>query len=274
MSKKDPARFSPLFKIRKILLFLRWFLGFPLKPKNKEFNEFLFQPCLEYTRYSVYLAFFFLTASYNLYSLMKLGHLNNPLEVITKFYTEIFGYTLLDIFVIMTIPYTNIISNTFYLRSFKKVVTRFSQICIDLTNLNKELNESVDKMSTGRKTGTNMRISIKLFLSGFFIALLVIILYCVPSATVIEKNLEEFTNSHITDVEKYIYMVNIIVFTCCWVYPCITISADLIICEILEQTGEMYLHWNKILTNYNERFQLSSDQKQQNDMTNAKSDKR
>jgi hypothetical protein len=274
MSKKDPARFSPLFRIRKILLFLRLFLGFPLKPENKEFNEFVFQSCLEYTRYSVYLACFFLPAFYNMYSIMKLTDLNNPLEAIANFFMQLFGYTALDLVVVMTIPYTIVVSNTFYLRSFKKVALRFSQICLNLTNLSKELNESVDLMSTGKKKRTHMRISLKLFFAGFLITFMVLILWNIVYYMIIQDNLEELTNSHIADVQKYILMVNILVTSFCWAYPCITISADLIICEILEQTGEIYLHWNTILNDYNERFQPTSEQKLQNDMTKVKSEER
>ena len=273
MSKKDPARFSPLFRIRKILLFLRWFSGFPLKSKNKEFNQFEFFPCLEYTRHSLYIACFILPLSYNTYSFTKFDNLNDPIEVITKFWRYI-GYSLLDICVIYTIPYINMISSTFYLRSFKKMALKFNEICLNLTNLNKELNQSLDLMSIGNKKRSKTRISLKLFRFGIFIAAMILILNGISMYILIYGNLHDFTTSPITYVQKHIFFLNNNVSSFCWVYPYITISADLIICEILEHTKEMYIHWNKILKEYKVRFQLSSDQKLLTDMSKVKSDER
>ena len=138
MSANDQHQFSPFFKVRRILLFLRWPFGFPLKAKNIAFNEFVFQPCLEYTRYSLYICCFFLTGFYLSYLPIKENNIESLLEAKTKV-MESHGYTLLDICVIYTIPYTTLMSSFFYFTSFKKAVTSISKVCSYLTSLNKEL---------------------------------------------------------------------------------------------------------------------------------------
>ena len=121
MLEKHEVTFSPLFRVKKILLILRWLLGFPLKARNQQFNEFKFYPILEYTRYATYLAIIFAANFYNMYSFMELAHLSNPLEVYKEYFITLLGFTMLDIFVIVTIPYITFISTAFYLNSFKKM---------------------------------------------------------------------------------------------------------------------------------------------------------
>lgn len=212
--------------------------------------------------------------AYNTYSLMINGSLNNPFEAIMKFYRKIFGFTMLDVFVVLTIPYTNILSNTFYLRSFKNAALKFSNICVTLTNLNKELNESLDLISSSEKKMPRMGISLKIFISSSFIASIIILLQCVSMFMMLQGNIQDIIKVPITDGQRYIYFVNLFVCTLCWEYPCITISADLIICEILEKHGEIYLHWNEMLKEYLKRLQPFSHKKVQQNVENVDPDER
>ena len=138
MSKTAQYKFSPLFGVRKILLLLRWALGFPLKAKDCAFNEFSFHSWVEFARYFLYICIAFLSMAYQFFVIMKGEHTNNPLLASQKFWHSI-GLSPLDILVVNGMPYINIISSMFYLKSFKNSVIGINKICQRLTHLNTEL---------------------------------------------------------------------------------------------------------------------------------------
>ena len=248
MSQNARVQYSPLFGIRKLLLTLRWFFGFPVKPTNEEFSEFVFNPCFEIFKYSLYLTCFFLTQSYNSYSFMKLDNSNNLIEITKQYMGKLWGFTVLDILVLMMIPYINLISNTFHLRSFKKTDKSISKICLELTDLNQELEEMLDP-SLSMKKRPRIGISLKLFITEFILSFFTMICHCVAVAMMMQEEVITFTN-----IEKCIWMADCVIMTCCWVYPCVTISADLIVCQILEEMGKTYVSWNTILTAHKENI--------------------
>ena len=258
MLEKDEVTFSPLFRVRKILLILRWLLGFPLKAQNQQFNDFKFYPILEYARYAIYLAIIFAANFYNMYSFMELAHLSNPLEVYKEYFITLLGFTMLDIFVIVTIPYITFISTAFYLNSFKKMAENISRVCKVLTNLNKVLHQSVHLQTTYKKN-TGLRLSYKLLFFGSFTSILVLIAYCGSLYIVMEDVATEYAMSQ---AHRWIFFVIAIVLGCCWVYPSMTMSADFIVCHILEETADVYLIWNGLLSLYKRKLEKSNHLKQ------------
>ena len=75
----EPAKFSPLYKIKRLLIILRWLLGFPYKTLNKSFDDFKFVPVLEYFRYGMYLCIFFACQIYINFILMKVYKESNTM---------------------------------------------------------------------------------------------------------------------------------------------------------------------------------------------------
>ena len=76
-------------------------------------------------------------------TIMKLYHTeSNPILGMKKYFTEFLGFTVLDILVFWSCPYTSVISCTFYLFSFKKISPGFSDVCGTLTSINKDIYES------------------------------------------------------------------------------------------------------------------------------------
>ena len=82
---------------------------------------------------------------------MNLDSSNNIVEVTKKYMSQIWGYTTLDILVVSLIPFINLISNTFYLKSFKKTDKNISKICLQLTDLNQELHELLNPILPTKK---------------------------------------------------------------------------------------------------------------------------
>ena len=93
--------------------------------------------------------------------LMKVYGETNPIIGMKKYFTDFLGFTLLDILVLWSVPYTSMISCTIYLFSFKKISPSFSDVCGVLTSINKDIYESSDLVARSTKK-SNINISIRM----------------------------------------------------------------------------------------------------------------
>ena len=244
MVDTEPAKFSPLYKIKRLLIILRWLLGFPYKTLNKSFDDFKFVPILEYFRYGLYLFIFFACEIYFFLTIMKVYTESNPIIGMKKYFTEFLGFTVLDILVLWSCPYIGFISCTFYLFSFKKIYPSFSEVCGALTNINKDIYESL-KQGTENKKRKNLSISTKLFILQLILAISISILHAMMFPMVLKDEL--FKKSPLSLTDEIFLTLSVIIQLLCWTYPPITISADMVVCHMLEETGETYLAWNTLL---------------------------
>ena len=234
---------------------MRFFLGFPLKPQNNEFSEFRFYPCLEYTRYSIYIAIILVSHFHNFYYFMQIAQLNNPSEVYTEYFTRFLGFTMMDILVINSTPLIAWIATGFYLNSFKSMDSWISDICKTLSKLNKELHESEILRSTYKRSG-KIRLSNKLIILGFMISIVAFVTYCAGLHVVMKAIANEHPMSQ-ADTMRFIFFNVIISYS--WIYPVMTMSADLVVCHTLEETSEVYLIWNKMLLHYKLKLEAIYD---------------
>ena len=255
MLENDEVKFSPLFRIKKIFLTLRFFLGFPLKPQNNEFSEFKFVPCLEYTRYSIYIAIILVSHFHNFYSFMQIAQLSNPSEVYTEYFTRFLGFTMMDILVINSMPFIAWIATGFYLNSFKNMDSWISDICKNLSKLNKDLHESEILRTTYKRAG-GIRLSHKLIIFGSMISVIAFVTYCAALHVVMKAIANEHPMSQAENI-RFIFFNVIISYS--WIYPVMTMSADLIVCHTLEETSEVYLIWNKMLLHYKIKLEAIYD---------------
>lgn len=255
MLENYEVKFSPLFRIKKILLTLRFFLGFPLKPQNNEFSEFKFVPCLEYTRYSIYITIILVSHFHNFYSFMQIAQLSNPSEVYTEYFTRFLGFTMMDILVINSMPFIAWIATGFYLNSFKNIDSWINNICKTLSKLNKELHKSEILRTTNKRSG-GMKLSHKLIIFGSMISIVAFVTYCAALHVVMKAIANEHPMSQAETIRFILFNV---IISYSWIYPVMTMSADLIVCHTLEETSEVYLIWNKMLLHYKIKLEAIYD---------------
>ena len=254
------TKFSPLFRIRRLLWISRLFLGFPLKAKNKEFNDFEFNPCLEYFRYSLYLLLFFLSNCYTTYAVLEQNGFSNPLRSIKDHFSKMGGFTVLDIAVFYSIANILLVSNTFHFFSFKKKSENISDILLSQTDLNKQVYTLRDQKLTRKMQS---KLSFKLVVFETFLASLILIVYIIWVFTALEEGILSDTTT--TNGQKIPLLVTCVVMTSCWVYPGVSMSSDIIVCHTLEEMSEIYYEWNAVLRIYMELLgesQVSSSQKE------------
>ena len=256
MTYQNERYSSPLFRVRKLLMTLRWLLGFPLTVINNEFNEFVFKPVLEYARYALYLAFGCVIFGYSIYTLMKDNGSNNLFRAIQKQFAKVFGFTKLDVFITGTMQYVTLTSNTIHFVSFKKSANDLTRICLNLTNLDKDVcdlsEDNIKVQSRKSWQQTKLPISIKLFIFEFAIGCMILASYSGALLSALEEGL--LLTDHLDYLEQYIFVAACVTALLYFVFPTVSMSADLIICEILENTEKTFLRWHDILSVYKERL--------------------
>ena len=171
------------------------------------------------------------------------GYNINPFESLHKL-SKSFGFTLLDVLVIVTIPYINIISSFFYLLSFKTEASSISKVCLYLTDLNKELYALSDSTLIKWKQSFLTK-SLKLVIFAFCIKGIVLIFNIMAFLWALKNDI--FSNVLMENDQKLLYPIAVVIHLYCCVYPSIAISADFVTCHILNEVGETFSLWNTLL---------------------------
>ena len=250
LSNRIQDSFSPLYRIKRILIILRWCLGFPLKAKNIHYNELVFEPLLEYIRYLVFLFVFLISFSSLSCSIVRSNNLGSLFKRHKQYFKSV-GFTSFDILVAFTLPFVNMLSTFIYFYSFKKHSQSISKICLKLTNINKELNNLFESKNMS-STCISFSRSVRLISSGIIIAVLIQITQLILWLIAIKDGI--FSRILVSDGEKVIATIALLIYNGCWVYPCIAMSADLITCHLLQEIGKAFEKWNHILKIYNKKL--------------------
>ena len=233
--------YSPLYKIKKTLLLLRFVLGFPLSAENFEFSEFSFRPWIECPRFFLLLIFFF--SPQFLFFSMAPDASRNVVGATQDYFTIALGYTALDIIIILWIPYVHLASTIFYTISFKNRTKEINQVCLEIIKVKTFLGDCFMEMNS-KENKSNTRISLRLVVLAVLVALVTLLLYGFSIYLTMGAIESAF---YITRTQMWILVINNAIQSVCWIYPFMSISADLMTCHILEDMGNIYLNWNNVL---------------------------
>ena len=220
---------------------LRLFLGFPLKNVDKEFLEFLFNPCLEYARYCLHLTIGFCAQGILSFLMIRNGNNPNPFSVAQEVFNRM-GLSLLDMCVIGFFPIVTYISCFFYISSFQKSVKNTNEICGMLACLNTDLTEA---HCSHAKEQRNPKIrTMSLVFWGVAISLFALI--CLTCAGFFQVMEGMFPEEYVQKADVIPYGIANSLWCLTWIYPGIAISADIFICHLLETLDESFKNWNHI----------------------------
>ena len=235
------CQFSPFYKVRKLLLVLRWCLGFPLKFKDGTYSVMYFSPCLEYGRYFAFLTCFIVSISFIIFEVWKLNDLKSFLEAYHHYFRSI-GFTAYDSIAFHTTYYMSILSTTFYLLAFRNNVSSINKICLRLTTVKKSLHQLMvqNRISKNKSRCVN---SIRQIISGIMITVLVHASQVVGTYTLDYRVL---TTSTTSKIEKFLISMALIICHLCWTYPSIAMSADFVTCHLLNEIENCFKNWNNI----------------------------
>ena len=241
---------SPLSKIKRTIFILRLLIGFPLKSHNEDFNILTFNPWMEYPKYALYSMIFLVPHIYYLYVFSTIDSNKNVFETYITYMAETLGYSMLDTMIVTWIPLVCFTSTTFYMISFQKQAEGISKVCLEMSNVKEAVGELTLKLREP-KPKSKMTFSDTMLLSMVSLSLLILILFIFSTF----QSMDEFLSNYLSSSNNQLLLLklNIVIYSCCWVYPTISMSADILTCHILEEMGDLYLGWNKALA-FNNKF--------------------
>ena len=232
-------KFSPLYRVRKVIFILRWCLGFPLKAKNVAFDEMLFRPCVEYARFCAFLLSFAVSISFVLFKVKESNNLES-FGAAYNYYYRVVGFTAYDSIAVLSAPYTNMLATVFYLIAFKNNVSSINKICLKLTIANRSLHQLITENGISVKWSCLER-SLRIVISGTAITMLIHV-----TQAVLFSISADFIHADTSTSEKCLIYFAFMIYNICWVYPCITMSADFITCHLMNEAKDAFEIWNKI----------------------------
>ena len=231
MPNHNKQMFSPFFKDRYQIVFLRWSLGFPLKFIDNSLTGLKFSPALEYGKHVLYLGMVLVCISYSAYSQMKRQNTWNFMSALVSMLKEV-GISDLDIVVMSCNPFVMITSNTFYFMSFKNDHTGWNKMSKSLSNFNGEIHAYLGKKSSGFRDRS--LIGYTRFFVIWLTEMFSVIMITVCWSTVFNSS-EDISNA-----EKIFFSVSQFVAAACFIYPPVSYSADLVVTCIVYETKEAF----------------------------------
>ena len=247
MHKVNQNPFSPFYKVKKVLWGLRWFLGFPFKPSNAAFNQFSFNPWLEYARYTLYIFIPCLCLGYANYLCMKAQNNGNPFTAMHAIFNRI-GLSTLDMVVIFSVGVFNLLSNSLYLNSFRKGLAGINKISRYLTLVNEKL--------YGIRRGLNLTTHQPKCRQAYVFLALVCAIPAFASGMLAvfwyHALLNETPAQDISKWEKVAFCFANPIFNIFLMYPPMAVSADFIVCHLLKETKGAFDHFTQMMKPRNE----------------------
>ena len=232
-------QFSPFYKVRNLVSILRWMLGFPLKPTNEALNHFEFNPFLEYARHALFLCIPTVSTGYCAYVHMKQTQIWNPILAMRENITRV-GISDLDLACMMSLSAINLVSNSIYLVSFKNRYFGLNRICNLLTEINQETWYAAEGSNFTSKSRNKMLYGRLIYIIGIFTLAVGMFASC-WSAIILENISDSENIIYETPItEKVFFCVFIIMLYGSYVYPPMGISADFVVCYLVNETKESF----------------------------------
>ena len=238
MRSDNKKIFSPFFEDRHQIKYLWWSLGFPLTFVDHTFTCLKFSPVLEYGKHALFLFMISLGSAYSSYAQMKRQQTWNLTSAMMGILKEV-GISNLDIGVLISIPFVNLISNSIYFMSFKNDHPGWNRISKSLSNINESMEVHLRKKIPGIQ---NRYIK--------WIVLWIIMVVSIGMMTFCWSTV--FSSSeNVSNAEKILFGVIQFFFTAGYIYPPITYSADLIYCCLVSNTKVAFDKYELLLKTWN-----------------------
>ena len=242
MANNDRQIFSPFFKDRYQIAYLRSCFGFPLKFVDNSFTCLKFSPFLEYGRHVLCLIMICLSSVYISYAQMKRQQIWNLFSAIEGILKE-FGISGLDTAVMTCLPVVNLISNSIYFISFKNNCTGLNRITKSVTKINEDIYVCSGKNISEFRDR-------KWFGNKHFVALWFINVMCVAMQVLCWAII--FNDSeNVSNVEKIFFCLAQLFFIGAYIYPIVAYSADLLVTTLVYETKDAFDGFKVLLEYWN-----------------------
>ena len=256
MMNIEKRQYSPLFKIKKILYLLRWVFGFPLISTNDSFSEFEFKFWIELLRHILYICSGWTALGYVFYIFSKYATEDNPWLAYTETMRRI-GYSDLDIATWMCMPFVGAVSNTIYFCSFKRALGGINTVSRCLTKLNEEFRHHLASCNFESLKYETKVTRLKNYVDFAWViafgAIAIGMFTYFLSSMIFEMYPED-----LTVIDKVTFVIAIITAATTYVYPPMAMSADAVVCCLIEETQNVFGKFKMVIA---PRNKLSEEDK-------------
>ena len=205
-----------------------------MTPLNENFDSFEFRSSYELMRFMIYLGIVGATGVINYIVYLNgrsIGNKTDPFFIFNKRLKN-FGFTGLDVGVLSVLPFLNIASNVGYLISFKMIVHKLNKISLLISSINVELNQLLGNSLFKSLEDKTCPTGLKSYLPQLYA-------FAIPvtasSMITISFSIIAFRDDTVdfSTLQKVLFFVALWIFCNCWIYPPTAISADFLVCFLL-----------------------------------------
>ena len=243
---EDYSHLSPLYKIRKVLKFLRFFVAFPLSVKDDGYTEFIFRPHVEWAKLIAMLTTIVIVFSPSVMIFAKVRRNETEVEEINKFFNYS-GLSSFDIYVGMSFIPINTVSMLFHFLSFRRAFKNLSQVCQTMDQTKNEIERLIivqygEKLEQSRLEHKN----------GLWNMIRIYFCNVVSSGCQIYVSYTIlFTECRFGDwlstKEKVLVIVSYIVYLIRFGYPLISATSEYIVTIVLYDITNSFEDWISII---------------------------
>ena len=240
--------YSPLYKTRRTLKFLRWIFGFPLQTKDGSYTTFQFVSWIECFRYFLLFSVFILCHLYWIILLLVYdGNLDNFYNLFKKLYDN---YSTSKVDQVSTMLWLIIVllTSLLYLLLFKYNTQSINKFCKAVTIIESKMKSLlVEKLKCiEQNTCCRMERSTKSIFLAQFINLITSVLFGVYLYLFVEKTDDETFYRYgysIKVIYPVLYAIQMIF--CC--FGPISSAVELILYQMINSLSDLFEYWTVIL---------------------------
>ena len=244
---EDYSHLSPLYKIRKVLKFLRFFVAFPLSVKDDGYTEFIFRPHVEWAKLIVMLSTIVIVFSPSVMVFTKVRRNQTEVEEINKFFNYS-GLSSFDIFVGMSFIPINTVSMICHFMSFRNACANLSNVCRTMD----ETKNDIARLNIIAQNGDNTKQSRLEHENGLMNMMKIYICNVISSVCQIYVSYTIFFSGRmfgdwLSTKEKVLVIVSYVVYLIRFGYPLISATSEYIITIILYDITNSFEDWSSII---------------------------
>ena len=246
----DIKIYSPFYKVRKTLKLLRCILGFPLKPSNESFTEFIFNFWLEIFRFLIILV---IPTILHIYLFIVFITLDGTLENFTLFYYELYTHystSILDIIVVIIWTLVISISMVAYLVIFCRSTETINQFCNEFCMAKSKLGSLLQRHKIQQyKTCTDqLESSHLLLIFGQILTLIATSMFTAWLFAVVKIISKDHEGYPLLDgVYAFGLLLLYMLQVSNTLFGPLSCAVELINCHIINELADLFDDWQKLL---------------------------
>ena len=259
---------SPLYAIRRPLIFLRWNLAFPLQAMDAKFSQFRFVTWMECIRFTVLILI--LLSEYQFWAIMfmiKEGNLDNLYAFYQTNYNRL-SISKIDKCLPLVLSFNVIWSSIVYVLTFKWNANKISTLCQEIGDQKSKLFAMLSNHKDEKAYMyfcPKIEYSTRTIIYGQILNLLSSILWALWIYYFLIYYEEYATFVNYKQIVQIIYPFLTAIQMLFMGFGPISSSAEIVVGQIVDSISILYCHWGKVMLSIAKKDQERSSTSNQDD---------